>query len=392
MDSHSIPVITTQDALDRVCENCLDDAYICIDTEFHRETTFWPKLCLVQLANATEAVIIDPLAGDLDFSALGEILLSPDIVKVFHAARQDIEIFNKMLGETPKNIFDTQVAALALGVGDSISYEALVQHYLRKPVDKSSQFTDWTRRPLSSKQLIYALGDVTHLYKIYPKMRDALTNLGRTKWVAEDLAALSAPETYDTNPKNAWQKLKLRRPKRDYVAVLASVAEWREEMAHKEDKPRRRIIKDDAIYEISDQKPTTKAGFEGLRAVPRGFMNSRYAEGLEAAVARAIADPDAYAPPLPTRGQQPQIPAGAPEMLRVLLKSIAEEAEIIPRLIANSEDLERIARGETGADVRSLTGWRHEVFGKHALDLMSGKIALTFENHRVKISKTDPTP
>jgi ribonuclease D len=321
---------------------------------------------------------------DLDIGPFLELIAQESRIKVFHAARQDMEIFNRLIGHPPGPIFDTQVAAMALGLGDSISYDNLIKRVLKRDVDKSSQFTDWTRRPLSEKQRKYALGDVTHLRDAFIKMRDELNEKGRWNWALEEMHKLEDPEVYDTDPANAWKRLKLRKPKKEYLAVLAAVAKWRESKAQELDKPRRRLLKDDAIHEIADQKPTSPEAFDQLRAVPNGFIRSRNAEGLADAVAAAIESPNVHAPKLPPKKTNPQTPAGAPEMLKVLLKHVSEEADVVPRLIANAADIEAIARGER-AGIPAFEGWRKDLFGERAAALMNGKLALSFEDGAVRL-------
>ncbi|MEP1599212.1 MAG: ribonuclease D, partial [Hyphomonas sp.] len=268
MTDNTLTPITEQSALEDLCGKLAESDFICVDTEFHRETTYWPELCLVQASAPGVEGLIDPLAEDLDIGPFLDLIAADNRVKVFHAARQDLEIFNRLIGHPPGPIFDTQVAAMALGLGDSISYDNLVQRLLKRQIDKSSQFTDWTRRPLSQKQLVYALGDVTHLRDAYLKMRDQLETRGRLGWVREEMADLEDPAKYDTDPANAWQRLKLRKPKKDYAAIVVAVAAWRESLAQELDKPRRRILKDDAIQEIASQKPRSEGEFGQLRAVP----------------------------------------------------------------------------------------------------------------------------
>lgn len=388
MTDTALTPITHQDELQALCEALSQSDFICVDTEFHRETTYWPELCLIQASAPGVEGLIDPLSDDLDIGPFLQLISEESRIKVFHAARQDLEIFNRLIGHPPGPIFDTQIAAMALGLGDSISYDNLVQRVLRRQIDKSSQFTDWTRRPLSDKQLTYALGDVTHLRDAYLKMREDLEARDRMRWVVEEMAYLEDPALYDTAPENAWQRLKIRKPKKDYAAIVAAVAGWREARAQELDKPRRRILKDDAIQEIADQRPRDEAGFERLRAVPNGFIRSRHATGLVDAVVAAIDDPDAYAPPLPKRQQNPQTPPGAPEMLKVLLKHVSDEADVVPRLIANAADIERIARGDSDPDIAAFNGWREEVFGAKARALLSGKLALSFEDGKVRLFET----
>ena len=315
MTDNTLTPITEQSALEDLCGRLAEAEFVCVDTEFHRETTYWPELCLIQASGPGVEGLIDPRAEDLDIKPFLDLIASDRQTKVFHAARQDIEIFNRLIGHPPGPVFDTQVAAMALGFGDSISYDNLVQRVLRKQIDKSSQFTDWMRRPLSQKQLIYALGDVTHLRDAYQIMRDELARTDRLTWVREEMADLEDPATYDTEPMNAWQRLKLRMPKKDYAAIVVSVAAWRERVAQELDKPRRRILKDDAIQEIAAQKPRTEEDFAQLRAVPSGFIRSKHGQGLLDAVRAAIDAPDTYAPEIVRQPQNAQIPAGAPELL-----------------------------------------------------------------------------
>lgn len=385
MTDKTLTPITEQEKLQKFCESLSASDFICVDTEFHRETTFWPELCLIQASAPGVEGVIDPKADDLDLKPFLDLMADPSRVKVFHAARQDMEIFTRLIGTPPAPIFDTQIGAMALGLGDSISYDNLIQRILRQHIDKSSQFTDWKRRPLSDKQLHYALGDVTHLRAAYVWMRDELERRDRMSWVAEEMQSLSDPALYDTDPKNAWQRLKVRKTQKEYLAVFAAVAEWRERQAQALDRPRRRILKDDAIQEIADQKPRSDEQFDRLRAVPKGFIRSRNADGLLQTVEAALAKPDDYAPPPPARKHNPQTPAGAPEMLKVLLKAVSDEFDVVPRLIANAADIERIARGETDKDIPALSGWRYDVFGKKARSLLTGKLALSFEEGQVRL-------
>lgn len=385
MNRERLTPITEQSDLDEACKRLAEGRFLCVDTEFHRETTYWPELCLIQASCEGFEVIIDPMAEDLDIGPFLELLKDESRPKVFHAARQDLEIFNRLIGRPPRPVFDTQIAAMALGIGDSVSYDNLIQRVLKRRIDKSSQFTDWKRRPLTDKQLDYAMGDVTHLRDAYLAMLERLESQNRIGWAKAEMADLEDPALYDTSPENAWKRLKMRKPNKEYAAVFASVAGWREDKAQRFNKPRRRILKDDAIQEIADQKPQSEKAFERLRAVPKGFIRSKYAEGLMDAVYAAINDPDAHAPRLPKRQHNPEMPAGAPEMLKVLLKAVSDEANVVPRLIANAADIERLARGETSTDIAALNGWRRELFGQKALALLSGKLALSFENGQVRL-------
>jgi ribonuclease D len=381
-------VITTGDGLAEFCAVLATEPFIALDTEFLRENTYWPKLCLIQAAAGPHEAVIDPLAGDLDLAPFLALLADPAIVKVFHAARQDLEIFFKLAGALPANVFDTQIGAMACGLGESIAYDALVAHFLKgSRVDKSHRFTDWSRRPLSADQLAYALADVTHLRDLYPKMRAQLESQGRTAWLADEHAALTDPAIYDTEPDNAWMRLKVRKNGLEYLAVLKVAAAWRERAAQARDVPRGRILKDDGLYEIAEQRPKNAAAYERLRAVPKGFIGSKIGQELAACVAAALADPAAYAPKL-DRGPPPPSGVGPTvELLKVLLRQEAERHDVAARLIATAADLELIAAYDD-ADVPAMQGWRREVFGEKALELKRGRIALTLDRGKVRIVAT----
>lgn len=384
MNSDPLAVITEQSELNAFCERLSSADVLFLDTEFHRETTYWPTLCLIQVADWDTEGMIDPLSNDLDLTPFLDLLRSPTSLKVFHAARQDLEIFTRMLGEAPKNIFDTQIAAMALGLGDSISFDNLIGQTTGKRIDKSSQFTDWTRRPLSKKQLTYALGDVTFLRDAFSVMSQKLEAKDRWSWVNTEMASLSDPELYRTEPEDAWKRLKLRRPKKEYLAVMYLVAAWREKLAQELNRPRNRILKDDAIQEISDQRPRTAEAMERLRSVPRGFANSRHGPGLLEAINKALDDVDAYAPDVEKPKQRGPAPAGASDLLRVLLKQVCDDAQVTPRLVANSADLDKVASGE-GHETNVMYGWRYELFGKLAEDLLSGRLAITFKGKDIRL-------
>lgn len=379
-------VITEGGPLKDFCARLLEAPFVALDTEFMRETTFWPKLCLIQAAAPGAEAVIDPLAmPPADLAPLWEVTRAPGVTKVFHAARQDLEIFFKLSdGIMPAPLFDTQIGAMACGLGESIAYDALVQHFLKVRVDKSHRFTDWARRPLSGDQLAYALADVTHLRDLYPMMREKLEKSGRTSWVSDELAALTDPDVYDTEPENAWARLKVRRTTKDYLAALRAAAAWRDRLAQQRDVPRARILKDDAIYEIAEQRPRTASAFERLRAVPRGFGNSRMGQELAAALDAALDNAEEYAPVIERAPPPPQNGGATVELLKVLLRHEAENAGVAARLIATSSDLDLIA-GDDNADCRALKGWRRDVFGQRALALKHGRIALTLERGRVKL-------
>lgn len=380
-------LITDSAELAEACAVLAKGEFLALDTEFHRETTYWPQLCLIQAATADFDCIIDPLAEGIDLSPFLKLVDDRNRVKVFHAARQDLEIFARLLGHPPSPIFDTQIAAMACGLGDSISYESIVAKLLKQQVDKSSQFTDWQRRPLSEKQLRYARGDVVYLRQLYVILRTKLIKQNRFEWIADEHAALLDPEIYSFDPKSAWKRLKPRKFKSDYLAVLANVAAWRETVAQELDKPRGRILKDDAIQEIAQQRPRTAEALERLRAVPSGFSRSKHGQGLVAAINEALSDPDGYAPEVEKRESSGPPPGALGELLKVLLKQVADDAGVAPRLIANSADLERLAR-EANPDIAALTTmWRRELFGDKALDLKSGRLALAASPKGVQLIK-----
>ncbi len=384
MSEPDITVIDDQDELNRFCAALKSNDVIFVDTEFHRETTYWPTLCLIQAAGEGIEAIIDPMADGLDLAPFLDLLADPDIGKVFHAARQDMEIFYRLLGKPPAPVFDTQIAAMALGLGDSISYDNLIGQLTGQRIDKSSQFTDWTRRPLSQKQLRYALGDVTHLRAAYAKMAARLDAKDRWSWIEDEHNALVDPALYAARPEDAWKRLKVRRNRKDYLAVLISVANWRETTAQEQNRPRNRILKDDAIQEIADQRPRDANGLDRLRSVPKGFSGSRHGKPLLDIINHALDHVDEIAPDLEKPKQRAPAPAGASDLLRVLLKQICDDAKVTPRLIANSADLERVAAGE-GHETNVMSGWRFDLFGKKAEDLLNGRLAITFNKGDVKM-------
>jgi ribonuclease D len=365
------------------CEQFSQSDFVTVDTEFIRETTFWPELCLIQLASPQEAVIIDPLADGIDLKPFFDLMANEAVTKVFHAARQDVEIVYKLAGIIPHPLFDSQVAAMVCGFGDSISYDMLVQKVVGAQLDKSSRFTDWRRRPLSDKQLDYALADVTHLRDVYVHLRDQLDERGRLDWVNEEMAILTNPQTYDLHPDDAWQRLKMRVRKPVELAVMKEVAAWREREARNRNVPRSRVLKDDAIYEVAQQQPVDEAALGGLRTVSRGWEKSAYAKGLLAAVETALEIPKADLPRIPRPPQVPEGTGAAVELLKVLLKLIAEEQAVAPKVLASGDDLEKIAVNREAAEVDAMHGWRRIVFGDPALRLLTGQTGLCFRDRKV---------
>lgn len=380
-------IITTTSELAAVCKRLARFDAVMIDTEFMRETTYWPKLCVVQLASPEEAVIIDAEAPDLSLEPFFKLMENERVIKVFHASRQDIEIIYHRGGLIPHPIFDTQVAAMVCGFGDSISYDQLVHRLTGARIDKSSRFTDWSRRPLSDRQIEYALADVTHLRQVYQALSQRLDEQHRTEWVREEMEVLTSPDTYELEPENAWKRLKMRVRKPIELAVLREVAAWREREAQARDVPRGRVLKDDAIYEIAAQQPTSSTSLGQLRTIPRGFERSRPAEEILAAVRRALEIPKDQLPRVPKSRPPVNGNAAAVDLLKVLLKMTSESYGVASKIIATVDDLEAIA-GDDLADVPALVGWRRELFGESALRLKRGEIALAVnQNHVVTIEK-----
>ncbi len=375
-------IITSSKDLDSACEALATAEYVTVDTEFMRDSTYWPKLCLIQIAGPQDAFIIDPLSPDLELTAFYDLLRAETVVKVFHAARQDLEIFFHEGGVIPKPLFDTQVAAMACGFGDSIGYDNLVKNLTNAQIDKSSRFSDWSRRPLSKQLLDYALGDVTHLRKVYEILADQLEEAGRQSWLGEEMEILSNPATYNLNPEDAWKRLKLRNFKKSRLGALVEVAAWRETQAQLRNIPRQRVIKDDAISEIVARKPKTKQDLEGMRGLPQGFSRSQGALGLLEAVQRGGNIPSENLPLIETPPKTINKNSALLELLKVLLKLQCERSQVAQKLVANIADLEQIATYEN-ANVPALKGWRAEVFGESALKLKRGEIAISLNDQEL---------
>lgn len=379
-------VITSTQDLAALCKQLSAHDFVTVDTEFLREQTFWPKLCLVQLAGPGIEAIVDPMAAGLKLDPLWELMADETTVKVFHAARQDLEIVWTLAGLLPHPIFDTQVAAMVCGFGDSVSYGNLVKKVAGKDIDKSSRFTDWSRRPLSEKQLVYALGDVTHLRDVYAYLKDQLDQTGRHAWVQEEMAVLTTPSTYQTHPEDAWKRLKLRVKNRKALSVLMELAAWREQLAQAQDVPRARIMKDEALYDIANQSPTAPAQLERLRTLSDGFSRSARAKEIIEAVKRGLERDMSEVPSL-RHGEPLSAEATATvELLKVLLKSAAARHGVAPRLLADTSDLERLA-AQDAPDVPAMQGWRLQLFGEDALALKRGELALSLANGEVAIHR-----
>jgi ribonuclease D len=373
--------ITTTNSLAEVCGRLQRHQFVTVDTEFLRESTYYPKLCVAQIASTDEAVVVDALADGIDLKPLFNLMADENVIKVFHAARQDIEICWHAAGLIPAPLVDTQVAAMVLGYGDSIAYDQLVQRITGDNLDKSLRFTDWTRRPLSEAQIAYAISDVTHLRDVYVKLEADLKKRGRTEWMREEMRVLTSPDTYRMEPEHAWQRLQTRVRKPKELAILIEVAAWREREAQTRDVPRGRVLKDDVVGDLAVQAPTTIERLGNLRSLPKGFERSKWGEAIIDAVKRGLARDLKTLPKI-------ERPKGAPngqatvELLKVLLRMTAERHGVAAKVIATMDDLDRIAADDE-ADVPALSGWRRELFGDKALALKHGRLALAVEHNRV---------
>jgi ribonuclease D len=377
-------LISDSGALAAFCRRQHGVDFIAVDTEFMRERTFWPILCLVQIAGPTEAVAIDTLAEGIDLAPLLALMNDPATLKVFHAARQDLEIFFFLSGQVPHPIFDTQIAAMVCGFGDSVSYETLVKRLAGAGLDKASRFTDWAHRPLTERQLTYALADVVHLRTVYERLQQKLAGNGRAVWFEEEMADLIDPGLYRTDPDEAWRRFRLRgRADRRFLGVLRAVAAWREAAAQQRDMPRGRIMRDEAVLEIATHTPRSVEALARTRSLSKGVAEGKLGQDILDAVARGLADPDPP-PAVPAKPELPQGVGPVVELLRVLLKQRCEDYEVAQKLVASADDLEAIAADDAAA-VRPLSGWRRDVFGQDALALKHGKLALTAGNNRIEL-------
>ena len=374
-------LITTTSELKAACDRLARHPVITVDTEFLRETTYYPLLCVVQMASGDEAVVIDALANGIDLKSFFELMANEKVLKVFHAARQDIEIIWHRAAIVPHPIFDTQVAAMVLGHGDSIGYDQLVERITGHRPDKTHRFTDWSRRPLSREQVSYAISDVTHLRDVFAALDSDLKKRRRSDWVSEEMEILTSPRTYDFHPERAWERLKTRVRKPKELAVLIEVAAWREQEAQSRDVPRSRVLKDDAIGDIVTHAPTSVERLAGLRSLPKGFDRSKWGADIVAAVQRGLARDPATLPKL-EKPRNNSNGAAIVELLKVLLRMTSERHAVASKIIATVDDLERIA-ADDHADVAALHGWRRELFGEAALSLKHGRLALAIEKGRV---------
>ncbi|HWX58641.1 ribonuclease D [Bradyrhizobium sp.] len=380
-------LISTSSELAASCARLASHEVITVDTEFLRETTYYPLLCVVQMASADEAVVVDALADGLDLKPFFELMANEKVLKVFHAARQDIEIIFHLAATIPHPIFDTQVAAMVLGYGDSIAYDQLVERITGYRPDKTHRFTDWARRPLTEEQLHYAVSDVTHLRDVFVALDADLKKRGRSDWVGSEMEVLTSPRTYDFHPERAWERLKTRVRKPKELAVLMEVAAWREQEAQSRDVPRSRVLKDDTVGDIATHAPTSLERLGSLRSLPKGFERSKWGTEILAAVQRGLARDPATLPKLEKpRGNSNG--TAIVELLKVLLRMTSERHAVASKVIATVDDLEQIA-ADDNAEVGALHGWRRELFGEAALALKHGRLALAIERGRViKVDRT----
>ncbi len=380
-------IVTETGELKALCAELEKGPFVALDTEFMRDSTYWPKLCLIQAAGPEVEAIIDPLAPDIDLTPFHKLLAAKNVVKVFHAARQDIEIFHHQGGVIPKPLFDTQIAAMVCGFGEAASYETLVRRIAKADIDKSARFTDWSRRPLSKRQLEYALADVTHLRIVYQTLAKELEKTGRAKWVEEEDAALSDPAAYALEPEDAWKRLKARSTNRRFLAVLAGVAAWREREAQSRDVPRNRVLKDEALLEMASHPPASPEAFGEIRGIPNGFANSRGGKALVQIVKDALENPPPEGMHIPERRRGSEPSPAALDLLKTLLRLRANQYRVAPRLVANANELERLASGDD-EDIPALSGWRADVFGNDAVALREGRLAISLEHGEAVVIET----
>lgn len=381
-------LITTTDDLAAFCKPLAATEFIAVDTEFMRERTYWPKLCLAQVAGPDDAAAIDALAEGIDLGPLDELMANAKVLKVFHAARQDLEIFYLRMNEVPQPLFDTQIAAMVCGHGEAASYESLATKLAKAKIDKSSRFTDWSRRPLSERQISYALSDVTHLRVVYEKLRRQLEKSGRLSWITEEVAVLNDPATYRADPEQAWRRLKPRGASPRLLGTLKEVAAWRERTAQRIDIPRQRLLRDEQLLEIASHAPKTTEDLAMTRGLGRGFAEGWQGRELMEAIERARTVPDAELPTRDKPAEQLRAPSAVVDLLRTLLRLKAEQAGVAGRLVASADELDRLAAGKR--DIAALRGWRREVFGGDAVDLIEGRLALSLAGDQAKLIPIAP--
>ncbi len=377
------PIINTED-LKALCDRLKEAEFVTVDTEFLRDNTYYPKLCLIQVADDNEAHCIDPLADGIDLAPLWELFENDKVLKVMHACRQDMEIFFLEMNGLPTPIFDTQIAAMVCGFGDSVGYETLVTKITKAQLDKSARYTDWSKRPLTDKQLSYAIGDVTHLRTIYRKLQAELVQTGRVSWVEEETAHLKEPALYHIEPTDAWKRLKVRTNKPRFLGILQHLATWRESQAQERDMPRNRVAKDETLFEIAAHPPKDIDGLDKIRGVPKGFSRSRAGKALFEALQGGLEIPESELPHVERAKPRPATPPMA-DLLKVLLKIKCQEAKVASRMVASSQEIEEWAAMPHKTDIRALQGWRKEIFGNDALKLMKGDLGLTARKGEIDV-------
>jgi ribonuclease D len=376
--------ITTTAELAALCERLGREEFVTVDTEFMREKTYYPELCLVQLSGAEDVAVVDAQAKGIDLAPLGALLAKPEVVKVFHACRQDVEIFLLLFGAVPVNLFDTQVAAMVAGFGDQVGYDALVSALTGGHIDKAHRFSDWSARPLTKAQVDYAAADVTHLREVYEKLTARLRVDGRLDWVAQEMAALADPASYRVDPERAWERLKLRTNNRRQLAIIQAITAWREREAQRVNIPRQRLVRDEQVPEIAALAPDDAGALSKARGITIGFAQGKSGQSLLAAIAAAKALSDEQLPRSERQRDTSRASPALVALLKVLLNAVAEQNNVAPRLVASSEDVEAMVLDET-AENPALEGWRREMFGENALRLIRGEIALSAQGKRVKI-------
>jgi ribonuclease D len=377
-------LITTTEALAELCERLRQERFVTVDTEFMRERTYWPELCVVQLAGTSDVAVVDAEAEGIDLEPLGALLADQAVMKVFHAARQDIEIFVLKFGDVPRPLFDTQVAAMVAGFGDQAGYDALVSALTGGSIDKSHRFSDWSARPLSQAQITYAAADVTWLRGVYEKLLARLERDGRVDWVTEEMAVLSDPATYRPDPETMWERLRPRSTNRRYLGQVRAIAAWREREAQRVNIPRQRLLKDETVLEIAATTPDSADALSRGRGISRGFAEGRTGVSLLAAIAAAVALPEDALPEAPRGRDGPRPSPALVSLLKVLLAAKCEQHNVAPKLLASSEDIDRLAT-EDAPDIQALHGWRHTVYGADAMALKAGRIALGVDGRRIRI-------
>ena len=377
-------LITETEALAALCTRLRQEPFVTVDTEFMRERTYWPELCVVQLAGTRDVAVVDALAPGLDLAPLGELLADTGVMKVLHAARQDVEIFLLRFGDTPRPMFDTQIAAMVAGFGDQASYDSLVRALAGAQIDKAHRFSDWAARPLSPAQIAYAAADVTYLRQVYRGLTRRLEEEGRMEWVAEEMAALTTPSAYRVDPETVWERLRPRTSNRRFLAALRTAAAWRENEAQRVNIPRQRLVRDESLLEIAATMPQDAAALARARGVSEGFARGKSGAGLIAALAKARELPEDELPELPRERSGPQASPALVALLKVLLAAKAEEHHVAPKLLASSDDLDHLAT-DASPDLPVLHGWRRRIFGEDALALRSGRLALGVDGKRVRL-------